>query len=194
MIAGKTASSVKLVTLMKGGNTPVAAYIEATGLGPHTNCRVVVVDITSAEQARRALRESEQRLKLALAASGMAVCEWECDTGDIYCSPECFNIFGLDCFCPTLETVAQLLHPEDAPRVRSIVSRALADGTEQSVEFRILRPDGQVVRIFARVQVQYDEAGKPTRLIGIAQDITGRRRHIPVLRALQTLPAHLAQS
>jgi PAS domain S-box-containing protein len=86
------------------------------------------------------------------------------------------KIFGVDCFCPTLDTVARLLHPEDAPRVRSIVSQALADGTEQSVECRIIRPNGQVVWIFARCLVQYDEAGRSLRLIGIAQDITARKR------------------
>jgi PAS domain S-box-containing protein len=164
------------VTLMKRGNTPVVAYVEATGAGPDSNCRAVVVDITSAEQARLALREREAHLKLALAASDMGVWEWERDTGDIYWSPECFKIFGVDCFCPTLDTVARLLHPEDAPRVRSIVSQALADGTEQSVECRIIRPDGRVIWIRARCQVQYDEARKSLRLIGIAQDITERRR------------------
>ena len=164
------------VTLMRRGNTPVVACIEATGAGPDSNCRAVVVDITSAEQARLALREREAHLKLALAASGMGVWEWERDTGDIYWSPECFSIFGVDCFCPTLDTVAQLLHPEDAPRVRSIVSQAMADGKEQSVECRIIRPDGQVAWISARCQVQYDEARKSLRLIGIAQDITERKR------------------
>jgi PAS domain S-box-containing protein len=165
-----------MVTLMKGGDTPVAAYIEATGVGPDSNCRAVVVDITSAEQARLAQRESENRLKLALAASGMGVWEWERNTGDIYWSPECFSIFGVDCLCPTLDTLTQLLHPEDTPRVASIVSQALADGKEQSVECRIIRPDGQVVWISARGQVQYDKAGKPLRLIGIAQDISERKR------------------
>jgi len=165
-----------MVTLMKGGDTPVFAYIEATGVGPDSNCRAVVVDITSAEQARLAQRESEDRLKLALAASGMGVWEWERDTGNIYWSPEFFSIFGVDCFCPTLDTVAQLLHPEDAPRVRSIVRQALADGKEQSVECRIIRPNGQVAWISARGQVQYDKAGKPLRLIGIAQDIAERKR------------------
>ncbi len=165
-----------LVTLIKGGNTRVSAYIEATGVGPDSSCRAVVVDITSAEQARSALREAEERLKLALAASGMGVWEWECDTGDFYWSPECLMIFGVDCFCPTRETLAQLLHPDDALRVTSIVSQALAEGKEQSAECRIIRPNGEVVWIFARGQVQYDSDGKPLRLIGIAQDITERKR------------------
>jgi PAS domain S-box-containing protein len=72
--------------------------------------------------------------------------------------------------------LAQLLHPEDAARVRSVVRQALADGKEQSVECRIIRPDNQVAWISARGQVQIDKAGKPTRLVGIAQDISERKR------------------
>jgi PAS domain S-box-containing protein len=160
-----------MVTLMKGGDTPVFAYIEATGVGPDSNCRAVVVDITSSEQARLALRGSEERLRVALAASGMGVWEWECDSGDIYWSPECVKILGIDCLSPTLDALAQLLHPEDAPRVWSTLSEALADGNEKSVACRIIRPNGEFVWISVRGQVQYDKAGKLARLVGIAQDI-----------------------
>jgi PAS domain S-box-containing protein len=164
-----------MLTLTKGGVTPVVAHIEATGTGSDSSCRAVVVDITSAEQARLALREREAHLNLALAASDMGVWECERDTGDIYWSPECMEIFGVDSFSPTLDTLARLVHPEDAPRVRSIVSQALADGKEQTVEFRIVRPDTRVVWIRARGQVQFGSTGKPLRLIGIAQDVTERR-------------------
>ena len=163
-----------MVTLMKGGDTPVAAYIEATGAGPNSHFRAVVVDITSAEQARSELRESEERLRLALAASGMGVWEWERDSGNIYWSPECFKIFGVDHFCPTLDALAKLVHPEDAPRVRSVLRQALADGKEQSAKCRIIRPNGEVIWVFASAHVQFDKLGKPLRLIGIAQNITDR--------------------
>jgi PAS domain-containing protein len=56
------------------------------------------------------------------------------------------------------------------------VRQALADGKEQSVEFRIMRPNGEVVWVLARGQVQHGKAGKPLRLIGILQDITERKR------------------
>ena len=165
-----------MVTLIKGGDTPVAAYIEATGAGPDSHCRLAVMDITSAEQARRALLETEERLRLALAASDMGVWEWESESGDIYWSPECFRIFGINCFCPTPATLAQHLHPEDTPHVRSIVSRLLADGKEQSMECRIIPPSGEAVWILVRGQGQYDKSSKLTRLIGIVQDITERKR------------------
>jgi PAS domain S-box-containing protein len=165
-----------IVTLMKAGNTPVSAYIEATGVGPESSCRAVVVDITSAEQARLALREREAHLKPARAASDMGVWEWECGTGEFYWSPDCFDIFGVDRICPTLDTLAQLLHPEDAPRVRSIVSQALAEGKEHTLECRIIRPNGAIIWILARGQVHLNQNGEPLRLIGIVQDITNRKR------------------
>jgi PAS domain-containing protein len=123
-----------VVTLIRGGKTPVSAFIEAIGVGPESSCRAVVVDITSTELARFALRAREAHLNLALTASDMGVWEWERNTGEVYWSQECVKILGIDSICPTLEAVAQLLHPEDAPRVRSIVSQALAESKAKTVE------------------------------------------------------------
>lgn len=165
-----------MVTLMKGGNTPVSAYIEAIGVGPESSCRAVVVDVTSVEQARLALREREAHLNLALTASSIGVWEWEIDTADVYWSPECAKIFGIDRLCPMLETVAERLHPEDLPQVNAIVTQALAEGEERTVECRIIRPNAEVIWILVRGQVHLDKDGKPLRMIGIVQDITDRRR------------------
>ena len=101
---------------------------------------------------------------------------WECEcTGDIYWSLECFKIFGVESISPKLDTLAQLLHPGDALRVRSIVRQALADAKEQLVECRIIRHDGRLVWVSVVGQVQCDKGGKPLRLAGIVQDITERK-------------------
>jgi PAS domain S-box-containing protein len=165
-----------MATLMKGGNTPVSVYIEAIGVGPESSCRAVVVDVTAVEQARLALREREAQLNLALTASSIGVWEWEINSPDVYWSPECVKIFGIDRLCPTLETVAQRLHPEDAPRVKAIVGQALAEGKEHMVECRVIRPDSEVIWILVRGQVHLNRDGEPLRMIGIVQDITERKR------------------
>jgi PAS domain S-box-containing protein len=165
-----------VVTLMKGGSTPVSAYIEAVGVGSESSFRAVVVDITSAEQARLALRDREAHLNLALTASSMGAWEWERDTGEIYWSPECATMFGIDSICPAFEAVAKLLHPEDTQRVASTVSQALAEGKEQTVECRIIRPNGEVIWILVRGRVHLNKDGEPSRLFGVVQDITERKR------------------
>lgn len=179
-----------MVTLMKAGNTPVSVYMEAIGVGPDSSCRAVVVDVTSVEQARLALRARETHLNLALTASSIGVWEWEIDTADVYWSPECVKIFGIDRLCPTLDTVAQRLHPEDAPQVRALVVQALAEREERTVECRIIRPNAEVIWILARGQVHSNKDGKPLRMIGIVQDITDRKRAEQDARAAATTKAH----
>lgn len=165
-----------MATLIKGGNTPVSVYIEAIGVGPESSCRAVVVDVTSVEQARLALREREAHLNLALTASSIGVWECEINTTDVYWSPECAKIFGIDRLCPTLEAVAQRLHPEDAARVKAIVAQALAEAKGHTVECRIIRPDSEVIWVLARGQVHLNRDGEPSRMIGIVQNITERKR------------------
>jgi PAS domain S-box-containing protein len=153
--------------------------MEATGVGRAPACRAVVVDITSAEQARLDLRENEERLRMVLAAANMGVWEWERKTGDIYWSPECFRIFGVDRFCPTLDSLVHLLHPEDAARIKSIVGQMLIDGKEKTVEFRIIRPTGKIAWIRSHGKPLCNDVGKPLRLLGLVQDIGERWTETP---------------
>jgi PAS domain S-box-containing protein len=106
----------------------------------------------------------------------MGVWEYECDSGDIYWSQECIKLSGVDCFSPTLDMLVHIVHPDDAARVRSVFDLALTGGMEQSLECRIIRPDGQVAWISARGQVQTNKSGSPARLVGIVQDITEFKR------------------
>jgi PAS domain S-box-containing protein len=72
--------------------------------------------------------------------------------------------------------LVHIVHPDDAARVRSVFDLALTGGMEQSLECRIIRPDGQVAWISARGQVQTNKSGSPARLVGIVQDITEFKR------------------
>jgi PAS domain S-box-containing protein len=166
-----------MVTFTKGGNTPVVAYIEAARLGSDSNFRAVAVDITSAEQARRELRESEERLKVLRAPPDTGVWEWERDTDDISWSPDSFDIFGIDRFCTSVHTLAQLLHPEDAACVARVVSQTLDNGKVHTVDFRIVRPNGEVTWISAMGEAnKYDKDGKALRLVGTVVDVTKRKQ------------------
>ena len=63
------------------------------------------------QRAEEALRESEERLKLALASSRMGVWEWDLETRKVFWSPECFEILGTDEFDGTIEAFARWMHP-----------------------------------------------------------------------------------
>ena len=165
-----------LVTLVKAGNTPRLAYIEATGVGPESGCRAMLVDITSAEQAMPALFKREAHLNRALSAADMGVWQWERNSGAVSWSQECVKIFGINSICPTIEAVAQLIHPEDAPRVGSLVSKMLAEWKPQTIECRIIRPNGEVIWLLAHGKVHLNRDGEPSRLIGVVHNITEHKR------------------
>jgi PAS domain S-box-containing protein len=147
-------------------------------LGEITGAVAIVRDITEAKAVETALRESEARLSLALAASRMGVWEWDVRTDAVFWSPQCHELFGLDqgSFGGTRADFARFLHPEDADRLMAEVDRALTERTVYSAEFRIVRPDGAIRWLSNLGRADYDAAGRPLRLVGTVRDITERVR------------------
>ncbi|MBV8972000.1 MAG: PAS domain-containing protein, partial [Sphingomonadaceae bacterium] len=71
--------------------------------------------------------------------------------------------------------VRERTHPDDRPALATAFQRAAAGDPVFAATFRIERPDGQVRWIEARGETERGSDGAPVRLIGISQDITGRR-------------------
>jgi len=120
-------------------------------------------------------RRNSARLELALAASKIGVWEWNLQTNVVLWSPECHDIVGLKDFNGTFEKFAELLHPDDAVRVMENVERVLAQKSDYTDEFRIIRPDGKLCWLFNLGQAVYDSNGIPVQLIGTVRDITERK-------------------
>jgi PAS domain S-box-containing protein len=139
-------------------------------------------DITARKQAEAARCESERRLSLALEAATMGVYTLEIPTQQVYWSPECYRIFGIEQFGGTISEIQRQLFPADRERVMQTAFHALQTQTPLEMEFRILHPDGTVHWVNDRGRATYDAAGKPLRQIGIVQDITERKLAEQALR------------
>jgi PAS domain S-box-containing protein len=160
------------------------------GQGGRGQCLSAIFDITSRKQAEEALRVSEERLNLALAASEMGVWEWNIEAGTIYWSPECFRILDVTGFGGRLADFTDALDPRDAARVRTAIDRALAEKSIFREEFRIVRPGGEVRWLSNLGRITCDETGKPLRMTGTAQDITERKVHAEALQRYELLANH----
>lgn len=145
-------------------------------------------DITARQAAEQALRESEERLRLATDAANIGTLDVDLETEQVHYSPELCAILGAP---PGTEWKdhegIRIVHPEDRDLVMATHRRSLdpaGDGRIYS-EFRIIRPDGEVRWLVwsGRAIFQDTPAGRvPCRVIAVAFDITERQRAEEALR------------
>jgi PAS domain S-box-containing protein len=148
---------------------------------------VVVIsrDVTGRHEAEAALAASEQRLRLI--TENMQEILW-LRVGDRlqYINSAVERIFGVphdQLGDRGLRSWLPWMHPDDRDRMRLAMDQALDHHEPLDEEFRIVRPDGQIRWLHARtVHVEIDRAGRPVS-VGVAADITGRRRAEDALRS-----------
>ncbi|MFL5356213.1 PAS domain-containing protein [Archangium sp.] len=127
-----------------------------------------------------AARLSEERLLLAVEATGLGSWDMEPTTGALHWDERCKALFGLPPEAPVdYATFLTLVHPGDRERVRGLVRRALepsGSGTFRD-EYRVLRArDGSEAWVAATGRAFFDAKGRALRLIGSVLDITERVR------------------
>ena len=131
------------------------------------------------------IEHSEERLRLALDAAKCGVWDWDIPANQITWTDRLYEIHGLEpgSFGGRVEDFGRLIHPDDAERVNDLVRRAIEERSEYEVEFRAVRPDGEVRWVYTHGRVLYDDAGLPVRMLGATFDITERKRTEDALRA-----------
>ena len=134
-------------------------------------------DISRRKQAEQGLRQSEERLQLALEAGGMGVWDWDTGSNALEWSSEHFNIMGLKPFSvtPTYQTWVERVHPDDRPSVSTAIARAIAERSHYRAEYRIVLPDGRQRWVISRGEAVYKTGGECVRLTGVTVDITDRK-------------------
>jgi two-component system CheB/CheR fusion protein len=135
-------------------------------------------DISEQIRSQEALRESEERLRLALEAGRMGTWEWSMATAGVVWSPGLEEIHGLEpgTFEGTFEAFQKVTHPDDREKVRALIAEALERGEEYRVDYRIVCPDGTVRWVEARGRFVEGKDGAPGGMVGICADITDRKR------------------
>ena len=141
--------------------------------------------IRKLRQTREALSQTEERLRLTIQSTGIAVWNWEIAPDVITADQNCSTLFGLPPgeFPRTIPGFAALLHPEDRDRVQQEVGASVEHGAEYQTEFRVVWPDGAVRSVSTRGKVYYSEPGRPQRLTSLCWDVTERRQAEESLRA-----------
>ena len=145
----------------------------------------LIIDLTERERKARAEDDREQRLQLAMAASGLGDWIWDLATDTITGSPRAGEIYGVSSETPvSWADMQQLLHPDDREPTIEALTRAITDRAPYEVEYRVRRPDdGTEVWVLARGHAQYAEDGTPTGMLGVISDISRQKAVEAQLRA-----------
>lgn len=135
------------------------------------------LDSTRQKAIEKELRERDSQLREAQRIAHIG--SWELDLQDhsIRWSEETFRIFGHDpaTFIPTKISFLDLVHPDDLERVKAADREICAGLGTREIEHRIMRADGSLAWVYLHAEIQKDQEGRPTTLLGICQDITERK-------------------
>jgi formate hydrogenlyase transcriptional activator len=149
------------------------------------------MDITEQEQLTEELRRSEAYLAEAQRLSHTGSFGWKPDIGEIVWSDETYRIFEYDrSVNPTIDSVAERVHPEDRADFEAVINRALEGATDFEHAYRLLLPDGRVKHVYAKAHVLQDASGN-REFVGAVTDVTERKTAEEALRSSE---AYLAEA
>ena len=135
------------------------------------------VDVTELLNKDEALRESEERMRLAADAVNLGIWEWDLATNEIWATNARRTLLGWPASGKvTFEDFISRVHPEDRGQIRQTISDAIRDAKDYDSEYRLVLPDGIVRWMSTRGSIHFDGQGKPARILGISIDITARKQ------------------
>ncbi|HSN70096.1 MAG TPA: PAS domain-containing protein [Steroidobacteraceae bacterium] len=134
-------------------------------------------DAIARHRLEQSLRNSEQRLRLAVEVGRLATWDWNVETGEVSWSDDHFLLQGyaIGEVRPSYEAWASRVHPEDRATAEAAVARARETRTDYTLTLRMQHPDGTTKWCSARGRFFYAPDGRPVRMIGVMLDITARR-------------------
>src|SRR3984893_12406651 len=142
------------------------------------------IDVTEHELLTQELGSREAYLAEAQRLSHTGSFGWKPDTGEIIWSDETYRIFEYDrAVTPTIDLVAQRVHPEERADVQSVIERASRGASDFEHAYRLLLPDGRVKHVHALAHATQDASGD-REFVGAVSDITERKTTEDKIRRL----------
>ena len=144
-------------------------------------------EIAESKRVEDELKRSVANLRDAQRITNVGSWEWNCKTGNVRWSDGMYTIHGVSprTFVDIPGAYLNLVHPDDRKAVHDATMLAWAENKPNNMKYRIVMPDGSFRRVHSQGEiVEFDENGKPARMIGTVQDITEREQAAEMIRTL----------
>ncbi|WP_082638645.1 response regulator [Lysobacter antibioticus] len=129
-------------------------------------------DVTESRRSEAALRESEERLSLAIEGGDLATWQYDMKTAKLTGSDRNFAMFGIPGDAPiSIEGFYELVHRKDRAHLEAAIQEAKRTG-RISAEYRVFLPTGETRWLATRGRIYFDADGGPLHVSGTTQDVT----------------------
>jgi len=127
-------------------------------------------------EMRSSLEESQQRLVIATSAGGVGIWDWDIVNDVLVWDDQMYRLYGIERgdFIGAYEAWQNGLHPEDKETGELAIQEGIRSG-EFKLEFRIIRPDGEMRYVRGHARTLKDSKGNSSRMIGTNWDITEQK-------------------
>jgi PAS domain S-box-containing protein len=144
----------------------------------------VNLDVTSIKRNEEAIRTYTERLTLAVKTAEMGIWEMDLETQQLQWNEEITNLYGIS--STELEEnpglLRSMIHPDDIEQAEARLKDAAQGKEVQDVEFRVIRPNGDIRFISASARTIKNNQHRPVYLVGTNLDITNIRQSQQALR------------
>ena len=136
------------------------------------------LDITERKRTEQALRESEERLRLAFAGAQEGIWDWDLESNAVVYSSRWKQMLGYgdEEIEPHISAWERLVHPDDRKAAAEAHDSVMRGRSTYQAEFRLRHKDGHYVHVLSRgFPVRRDAGGPVVRIVGTHFDLTQRR-------------------
>lgn len=156
----------------------------------------MAAEVTRRHQAEEALRQSEERLRLAIDAAELGTWDLNVTTSELRWSDRQFALVGIApaSFGGTDADFYQALHPDDRDRVLQAVHRSEREGIDFRDEFRVVWPDGSIHWLAGLGRPVRGPDGAVQRMVGVNVDISQRKEAEAALRESEARFREIAEN